>query len=234
LATSADEAGEAPALLIRQAQSQGRLSEQYFPVSNVCLHMNDAIAVPRAISEDNARIVAAVAAQGPRLRAFIRRQVADLSEVEDIVQETFVELVAAYRLMEPIEHLAAWLKRVARNRIIDRFRRASRQVSESASTADPDSNPRSAGLLDERLAPAAADPEATYVREMLVVELAAALDELPAEQRAVFIAHELDGRSFKELSAESGVGINTLLGRKHAAVRHLRERLHEIRTEFEH
>jgi RNA polymerase sigma factor (sigma-70 family) len=175
-----------------------------------------------------------VAAQGPRLRAFIRRQVADLSEVEDIVQETFVELVAAYRLMEPIEHLAAWLKRVARNRIIDRFRKASRQVSESASTADPDSNLRPGGLLDERLAPAAADPEATYVREMLVVELAAALDELPAEQRAVFIAHELDGRSFKELSAESGVGINTLLGRKHAAVRHLRERLHDIRTEFEH
>jgi RNA polymerase sigma factor (sigma-70 family) len=136
--------------------------------------MNDAIAVPRAMSEDNARIEAAVAAQGPRLRAFIRRQVADLSEVEDIVQETFVELVAAYRLMEPIEHLAAWLKRVARNRIIDRFRKASRQVSESASTADPDSNLRPGGLLDERLAPAAADPEATYVREMLVVELAAA------------------------------------------------------------
>jgi RNA polymerase sigma factor (sigma-70 family) len=196
--------------------------------------MNDAIAVPRATSEDNARIVAAVAAQGPRLRAFIRRQVADLSEVEDIVQETFVELVAAYRLMEPIEHLAAWLKRVARNRIIDRFRKQSQRVSESASTTDPDSNLPPAGFLDEWLAPEDAGPEANYVREMLVDELAAALDELPAEQRAVFVAHELDGRSFKEMSAETGVGINTLLGRKHAAVRHLRERLHDIRTEFDH
>jgi RNA polymerase sigma factor (sigma-70 family) len=196
--------------------------------------MNDAIAVPRATSEDNARIVAAVAAQGPRLRAFIRRQVADLSEVEDIVQETFVELVVAYRLMEPIEHVAAWLKRVARNRIIDRFRRQSQRVSESVSTPDPDSNLRPASFLDEWLASDDAGPEANYVREMLVDELAAALDELPAEQRAVFVAHELEGRSFKELSAETGVGINTLLGRKHAAVRHLRERLHDIRTEFDH
>jgi RNA polymerase sigma factor (sigma-70 family) len=196
--------------------------------------MNDAIAVPRATSEDNARIVAAVAAQGPRLRAFIRRQVADLSEVEDIVQETFVELVAAYRLMKPIEHVAAWLKRVARNRIIDRFRKQSQRVRESVSTTDPDSNLPQAGFLDEWLAPEDAGPEANYVREMLVDELAAALDELPAEQRAVFVAHELDGRSFKELSAETGVGINTLLGRKHAAVRHLRERLHDIRTEFDH
>jgi RNA polymerase sigma factor (sigma-70 family) len=210
------------------------MPEQYFPVSNVSPYMNDAIAVPRATSEDNARIVAAVAAQGPRLRAFIRRQVADLSEVEDIVQETFVELVAAYRLMEPIEHLAAWLKRVARNRIIDRFRKQSQRVSESVSTTDPDSNLPPAGFLDEWLAPEDAGPEANYVREMLVDELAAALDELPAEQRAVFVAHELDGRSFKELSAETGVGINTLLGRKHAAVRHLRERLHDIRTEFDH
>ena len=191
--------------------------------------MNDAIAVPRITSEDNARIVAAVAAQGPRLRAFIRRQVADLSEVEDIVQDTFVELVAAYRLMEPIEHVAAWLKRVARNRIIDRFRKASRSVSEPSSTRDPDSR-----LLDESLAPDDVGPEAHYLREMLADELAAALDDLPVEQRAVFIAHELDGRSFKELSAETGVGINTLLGRKHAAVRHLRRRLRDIRTEFDH
>jgi RNA polymerase sigma factor (sigma-70 family) len=191
--------------------------------------MNDAIAVPRVTSEDNARIAAAVAAQGPRLRAFIRRQVADLGEVEDIVQDTFVELVAAHRLMEPIEHLAAWLKRVARNRIIDRFRKASHRASEPASTPDPD--PR---LPGEAPAPDDFGPEACYVRDVLVDQLAAALDELPAEQRAVFVAHELDGRSFKELSAEMGVGINTLLGRKHAAVRYLRERLHDIRTEFDH
>jgi RNA polymerase sigma factor (sigma-70 family) len=191
--------------------------------------MNDAIAAPRITNEDNARIGAAVAAQGPRLRAFIRRQVADLSEVEDIVQETFVALVVAHRLMEPIEHVAAWLKRVARNRIIDRFRKASRSVSEPASMCDSDSRLRDGSLASDDV-----EPEARYMREMLADELAAALDELPVEQRAVFIAHELDGRSFKELSAETGVGVNTLLGRKHAAVRHLRRRLQDIRAEFDH
>jgi RNA polymerase sigma factor (sigma-70 family) len=197
--------------------------------------MNHAMAASRVTSEDNARIVAAVAAQGPRLRAFVRRQVADLSEVEDIVQDTFVELVSAYRLMEPIEHVAAWLMRVARNRIIDRFRKQSRKTSmsevSSIHVADSSADPTS--ILDEWLAPDAAGPEANYVREVLADELAAALDELPAEQRAVFIAHELEGRSFKHLAAEMGVGVNTLLGRKHAAVRHLRRRLQDIRSELD-
>jgi RNA polymerase sigma factor (sigma-70 family) len=197
--------------------------------------MNHAMAASRVTSEDNARIVAAVAAQGPRLRAFVRRQVADLSEVEDIVQDTFVELVSAYRLMEPIEHVAAWLMRVARNRIIDRFRKQSRKTSmsevSSIHVADSSADPTS--ILDEWLAPDAAGPEANYVREVLADELAAALDELPAEQRAVFIAHELEGHSFKHLAAEMGVGVNTLLGRKHAAVRHLRRRLRDIRSELD-
>ncbi|HWX36852.1 MAG TPA: RNA polymerase sigma factor [Steroidobacteraceae bacterium] len=184
------------------------------------------MAASRATSEDNARIVAAVVAQGPRLRAFVRRQVADLSEVEDIVQDTFAELVSAYRLMEPIEHVAAWLMRVARNRIIDRFRKQS-----SRRPADPGSEPPS--MLGEWFAPDAAGPEADYVREVLADELAAALDELPAEQRAVFIAHELEGRSFKSLAAETGVGVNTLLWRKHAAVRHLRRRLQDIHSELD-
>jgi RNA polymerase sigma factor (sigma-70 family) len=187
--------------------------------------MTNAMAVSRTTTEDNDRIVAAVAAQGPRLRAFVRRQVLDLSEVEDIVQDTFVELVSAYRLMEPIEHVAAWLMRVARNRIIDRFRKQSRKTSLS--------EPASTSILDEWLAPDAASPEANYVREVLADELAAALDELPAEQRAVFVAHEMDGRSFKDLAAETGVGVNTLLGRKHAAVRHLRRRLQDIRSELD-
>jgi len=196
--------------------------------------MDDAMAVPRMMAEDNSRIAAAVAAQGPRLRPFVRRQVADLSEVEDIVQDTFLELVSAYRLVEPIEHLAAWLMRVARNRIIDRFRARSRQTSLSDSSG-PDvvgSSSEPSHVLDEWLAPADAGPESAYVREVLADELVAALDELPAPQRDVFVAHELEGRTFKELAAETGVGLNTLLGRKHAAVRHLRRRLEDIRSEF--
>jgi len=193
------------------------------------------MAASRVTSEDNARIVDAVAAQGPRLRAFVRRQVADLTEVEDIVQDTFVELVSAYRLMQPIEHVAAWLMRVARNRIIDRFRKQSRRTSMSNPAslhgADPSSEP--AMILDAWLAPDAAGPEANYVRDLLADELAEAVDELPAEQRAVFVAHELEGRSFRDLAAEWGVGVNTLLGRKHAAVRHLRRRLQDIRSELD-
>jgi RNA polymerase sigma factor (sigma-70 family) len=197
--------------------------------------MNHSMAASRVTGEDNARIVAAVAAQGPRLRAFVRRQVADLSEVEDIVQDTFVELVSAYRLMKPIEHVAAWLMRVARNRIIDRFRKQSRKTSmrEASSIHDADSSSDPASIFDEWLAPDAAGPEASYVREVLAGELAAAVDELPADQRAVFVAHELDGRSFKDLAVETGVAVNTLLGRKHAAIRHLRRRLQDIRSEFD-
>ena len=187
------------------------------------------MAASRVTSEDNARIVDAVAAQGPRLRAFVRRQVADLSEVEDIVQDAFVELVSAYRLMEPIEHVAAWLMRVVRNRMIDRFRKESRKATtrDTFYEADP------AGILEEWFAPDAAGPEANYARRVLADELAAAVDELPSEQRSVFIAHEVQGRSFKELAADWGVGVNTLLGRKHAAVRHLRQRLQDIRSELE-
>ena len=194
--------------------------------------MNATLALPRLTTEDNDRITAAVAAQGPRLRAFVRRQVADLSQVEDIVQDTFVQLVSAYRLMEPVEHLAAWLRRVARNRIIDRFR----QQSRTDSLNDPwysDDVAAESGVLAEWLVPLAAGPEASYVRDVLAEELVAALDELPVEQRAVFVAHQIEGRSFKDLAAEMSVGVNTLLGRKHAAVRYLRRRLRDIRTEFD-
>ena len=194
--------------------------------------MNATLALPRPTTGDNDRITAAVAAQGPRLRAFVRRQVADLSQVEDIVQDTFVQLVSAYRLMEPVEHLAAWLRRVARNRIIDRFR----QQSRTDSLNDPwysDDVAAESEVLAEWLVPLAAGPEASYVRDVLAEELVAALDELPVEQRAVFVAHQIEGRSFKDLAAEMSVGVNTLLGRKHAAVRYLRQRLQDIRTEFD-
>jgi RNA polymerase sigma factor (sigma-70 family) len=194
--------------------------------------MNATLALSRPTIEGNERITAAVVAQGPRLRAFVRRQVADLSQVEDIVQDTFVQLVSAYRLMEPVEHLAAWLRRVARNRIIDRFRQQSRTDSLNAASYSDDVAAES-GVLAEWLIPLAAGPEASYVRDVLAEELAAALDELPVEQRVVFVAHEIEGRSFKDLAAEMGVGLNTLLGRKHAAVRYLRRRLQDIRSEFD-
>ncbi len=197
--------------------------------------MNQVTAATRPTIEDNDRIAAVVASQGPRLRAFVRRQIADFSEVEDIVQDTFVELVSAYRLMKPIEHVAAWLLRIARNRIIDRFRERSRRAlphdAPSLHDAGPTTEP--AGVLDEWLAPSAWGPEASYVREVLADELLAALDEIPLEQREIFVAHELEGRSFKELAAELGISVNTLLGRKHAAVRHLRQRLQDIHSEFD-
>jgi RNA polymerase sigma factor (sigma-70 family) len=184
-------------------------------------------------SEDNARISALVAAQKPRLQAYVRRQLRDWSEVDDIVQETFLELVTAYRLMEPIEHLAAWLMRVARNRIIDRFRSRSRAMLVSAEPlAEADAADEPAPILDSLLAPEASGPESSYLRGLLADELIAALEELPAAQREVFIAHELHGRSFRELAATSGVSLNTLLGRKHDAVRHLRARLQAIESEF--
>ncbi len=190
------------------------------------------MALSRMTAEDKSRIAAAVASQAPRLRAFVRRQIADVNEVDDIVQDTLLELVAAHRLMEPIEHLTAWLFRVARNRIIDRFRARSRQTSLLAPYV-PDDTDSASRLLDGWLAPVGVEPEFGYIRDVLVDQLLAALEELPAEQREIFVAHELDGRSFKELAAGTGVSVNTLLGRKHAAVRHLRRQLEDIRSEFD-
>jgi RNA polymerase sigma factor (sigma-70 family) len=194
--------------------------------------MNGAQALPRMIDGDNELIAAAVSSETPRLRAFVRRQVADLADAEDIVQETFSELVAAYRLVQPIEHVAGWLLRVARNRIIDRFRARARQsalIDDRAGQGEDDAE----RVLDEWLAPVADGPEAAYAREVLADELAAALDELPRQQRDVFVAHEIEGRSFKDLAASTGLSINTLLGRKHAAVHHLRRRLQAIYDEFD-
>lgn len=196
--------------------------------------MNATLALSGPTVEANDRITAVVAAQRPGLLAFVRRHVDDIGLVEDIVQDTLVQLLSAYRLMEPVEHLAAWLRRVARNRIIDRFRQRSRtgSLEDRGYSGDAGVDAESE-LLAEWPAPPAADPEASYVRDALAEQLVAALDELPAEQRAVFVGHEIEGRSFKELAAEMGIGVNTLLGRKHAAVRHLRNRLQAIRSEFD-
>jgi RNA polymerase sigma factor (sigma-70 family) len=182
-----------------------------------------------AMTEQDRQISQVVAEQRLRLRNFIRRRVPDPSDAEDIVQEVFYELVEANRLLMPIEHVTGWLYRVARNRITDLFRKKKPQAFSDAAIEDE------AGELlriEDLLPSPDAGPEALYFRGVLLDELELALEELPREQREVFVAHEIEGRSFKELSAESGVSINTLLSRKRYAVLHLRERLQSIYDEF--
>ena len=164
-----------------------------------------------------------------RLGAFIRRRVPDPRDAEDILQDVFYELVEANRLLMPIEHLTGWLFRVARNRITDLFRkRKPESFSEIGGAGDDDASLR----LEDLLPSPDAGPEALYARRVLLNELELALEELPAEQREVFVAHELEGRSFKEMAAETGVSLNTLLSRKRYAVLHLRERLRSVYEEF--
>ncbi|HVO47195.1 MAG TPA: RNA polymerase sigma factor [Steroidobacteraceae bacterium] len=182
-------------------------------------------------SEQDRKISATVLREGGRLRSFIRRRVTDAAEAEDIVQEVLYELVAAHRLMQPIEQAGAWLLRVARNRIIDRFRRRTTRgepVHPVASQEDPDEPV----LLEELLPSGDSGPEGELMRQLLLEQVEEALDELPREQREVFIAHELEGLSFRELESRWGVGINTLLSRKHYAVRALRKRLQDTYEEW--
>ena len=166
------------------------------------------------------RLSAVVAREESRLRSFIRRRVPDRGDAEDILQDVFYALVRANTLLMPIDHLTAWLFRVARNRITDFFRD---RVAESANDASS---------FEDLLPSPDAGPDAVYVRNLLIEELEAALDELPPEQRDVFIAHELEGRSFKDMAAASGVSVNTLLSRKRYAVLRLRERLRRIHDEL--
>ena len=184
--------------------------------------------------EQDRRISAVFQDQGARLRNFIRKRVADPADAEDILQEVFYEFVQAYRLLQPIEQAGAWLFRVARNRIVDRFRRRRHDPLSAPLRAGPAPDPAAGRLSLEDLLPAPdAGPEAAYARSLLLAELAHALDELPEEQRSVFVAHELEGRSFSQLAAQTGLSVNTLLSRKHYAVLHLRRRLREIYNEFQ-
>ncbi|HSP64194.1 MAG TPA: RNA polymerase sigma factor [Pyrinomonadaceae bacterium] len=183
-------------------------------------------------SRQDRQISEIVAQERSRLRNFIRRRVADPADAEDILQEVFYRLVEANRLLMPIDHVTGWLFRVARNRITDLFRKKKPESFGDTAAADEDDElPQWEDLLPSP----DAGPEALYVRSVLLDELELALGELPDDpygQREVFIAHELEGRSFKELAAESGVNINTLLARKRYAVLHLRERLQSIYDEF--
>lgn len=178
--------------------------------------------------QQDRELARAVRRERGRLLAFIRGWVADTADAEDILQDTFHELLLAYRMMRPIEQVGAWLMRVARNRIIDRFRRDAVRGAPQARPAQADGvgalAADGAGALADLL-PAPADPETEAMREALLEQVEAALEELPREQREVFIAHELEGLSFRELAARSGVSINTLLARKHYATRFLRARL---------
>jgi len=176
------------------------------------------------------QLSAEIERQRPRLRNFIRRRVAGSEDVEDILQDVFSELVETYRLMQPVEHVTAWLFRVAKNRITDLFRKRKTEAISNTEPAEVDDD--EALSLDELLPSAEAGPEAAYMRSLLHDELDLALSELPIEQQDVFIAHEIEGRSFKALAAKTGLSVNTLLARKHYAVRHLRKRLQAIYNEF--
>ena len=179
--------------------------------------------------QQDQRISEAIERERARLRNFIRKRVADQSDAEDILQEVFYELVEAYRMMKPVEQMTAWLFRVARNRITDLFRSKKRTSSTGAPVRAEDGDETQ---WEDLLPSPDAGPESAYARSVLLEELDAALDELPEEQREVFLAHEFLGYSFKELAEQTGVSVNTLLSRKRYAVLHLRERLQTIYNDF--
>jgi RNA polymerase sigma factor (sigma-70 family) len=181
-------------------------------------------------AEQNQWIAQAMKRDQPRLRNYIRKHVVDLEAAEDILQDVFVELVEAYRLIKPIEQVTAWLFRVAKNRIIDRFRARKVESLNQLKYGDDD---EVAVSLEDLLPSSDSGPEAAYARNVLLEEINEALEEMPPEQRYVFIAHEWEGYSFKELAAETGVSVNTLLSRKRYAVLHLRRRLRSIYEEVE-
>jgi RNA polymerase sigma factor (sigma-70 family) len=178
------------------------------------------------MTDKDSEISAVVVRERSRLGNFIRKRIGDPSEAEDILQDVFYEFVEEYRLPESIEQASAWLFRVARNRIVDRFRK--KKEVPMSETGDEEEY-----RLDLALPSPDAGPEAEYARAVLLDALRHALDELPEAQREVFVEHELEGRSFKEMAAQSGVAINTLLARKRYAVLHLREQLQAVYDELE-
>jgi len=176
------------------------------------------------------RIAKTVERESPRLRRFLKPRLPAWLDVEDVLQEVFVELVEAYRLAQPIERAGAWLLKVARNRVIDLLRRKRAVGLADVKSLDGE---REATSLEDLLPSPDAGPDAVYARKVLVEELARALEELPRAQREVFLAHEVEGESFRDISARTGVNVNTLLARKRYAVLHLRARLRNIYDEFQ-
>src|SRR5260370_1036913 len=187
--------------------------------------MKETLILERTQGEQDQRISETVEHERARLRNFIRKRVADRGDGGELLQEVFYGFVEAFRLMKPIEQVSGWLFQVARNRIIDLFRR-----KKPGSLSDPGavSDDGEELLLQDLLPSPEAGPETVYARSVLLEELDEALDELPQQQREVFIAHEIEGRSFKELAGETGVDGNTLIARKHRAGGHLLRRPHAI------
>lgn len=187
------------------------------------------------MDEQNRLLADVIAREQGRLGSFIRRRVSDLGEAEDILQDVFFELVEAWRLPQPIEQVGAWLFRVARNRIVDRFRKKRElplPTGASAATGDDEGEGEGPYWLQQALASVEDGPEAAFARAAVLEAISLALEELPAAQRDVFIAHELEGLSFKDLAAQTGVNVNTLLGWKRRAVLHLRSRLQPLYDDF--
>jgi len=191
--------------------------------------MNGATGLEQIAIEQDQRISEVVRQQRSRLLNFIRRRVPDPGDAEDILQDVFYRLVEANRLLMPIEHITGWLYQVARNRITDLFRK---KEPENFSDLALDYEDNELASFEDLLPSPDAGPEAEYVRRMMLAEFERALRSLPREQREVFVAHEFEGRSFKEISAATGVNVNTLLARKRYAVLHLRERLQQAYDEF--
>jgi RNA polymerase sigma factor (sigma-70 family) len=194
--------------------------------------MKGAATLERMAIEQDQRISEVVKREQSRLQNFIRRRVPDPRDAEDILQDVFYEMVEANHLLMPIEHLTGWLFRVARNRITDLFRKKKPESFSNTAAAHKKTEDDEFLRLDDLLPSPDAGPDALYARNLLLDELESAVAELPDEQREVFVRHELEGRSFKQMAADTGVSVNTLLSRKRYAVLHLRERLQSIYDEF--
>ncbi len=205
---------------------------QYFARPAVYTGMDARLDASWRMAEDNRSLADTFAQESARLRNFVRRRVADPGDAEDILQEVFHELVEARRMLRPIEQVGAWLFRVARNRIVDLMRRERTRGVAPARDPTAATDAGSEDSIEDWLPSPDTGPEAAYARALLLEALDDALDELPPEQRDVFVAHELEGRSFKDLAAQTGVGVNTLLARKRYAVLHLRRRLQTIYDEY--
>jgi RNA polymerase sigma factor (sigma-70 family) len=184
-----------------------------------------------AVTDDDA-IAETIRREQPRLRAWLRRQLPEAQDIEDILQDAFYELVIASRLVEPVRNAGAWLFTIVRNRVTDRHRRRSHRAGTPYLNVAGSEDTEELGTLDDLLPDAEADPERACMRARLVLALEDALRELPEDQRAVFVAHEVDGLSFKAIAQASAAGINTLLWRKHAAVKALRMRLQSVHDEL--